>query len=125
MVTRATISPPMERKDPGGEPPRSGLLGALCLLRLGGRSLGGLRDQLPVDLVDGRVVLGKLTGNDGTHAICTALGAHGQSIEPARLGAGVEDANRVKKGGEGVGSRQHQNLDRRAAGSQRLAMGEP
>ena len=102
---------------------RSGLLSPYRLLRRRGRRCGSLRDQPPVNLVDGRVVLGQLTGNLGTCTIRTALGAHGQCIERARLCAGGKDANRIEKGSKGVGSRQHRSSERRGAGSLVLPMG--
>ena len=88
----------------------SGLLFLHRLFRLRGRRLGGFRDQLLVELIDRRVVLGQLSGNIGTHAICAALGADGQGIERAGLGAGAENAGRIEKSSEVVGNRHHPNL---------------
>ena len=83
-----------------------------CLLRLRGRRRGSFRNQLTVSLVDGRVMRGQLFGNMGTSAISAALGAYRQGIERARLCAGAQEASRIEKGSEGVGSRQHRSSER-------------
>jgi hypothetical protein len=54
-------------------------------------------------------VLGQLTRHLGAHAIGAAPHAHRQGIERAGARAGTEDANRIEKGSEGIGSHQHRN----------------
>jgi hypothetical protein len=61
-------------------------------------------------------VLRQLKDNVVTYAICAALGADGQGIERAGLGAGAEDGDRVEKSSEVVGNGHHQNSNRRDLG---------